>query len=179
MTSLKWIGNCFGTKVLEMTSAKLKLFVQASSLFYINAKIYTFTIPTRIFYRGVPAFATDCPCGGWCRGLTTYLQHEWTWRRTTTLFYGCFAWLLTIIYFIFVYHNFMSQIVTYFSTSVLSFHRDVVLTLYYRQTTEVMLLFVGPRSGSYEIPWRSSHCIWVFFYFELVSLFVLCLWYLN
>ena len=29
------------------------------------------TFPTRIFYRGVPGFATDCPCGVWCRGLTT------------------------------------------------------------------------------------------------------------
>ena len=30
-----------------------------------------FTFPTRIFYRGVPGFATDCPCGVWCHGLTT------------------------------------------------------------------------------------------------------------
>ena len=30
-----------------------------------------FTYPTRIFYRGVPGFATDCPCGVWCRGLPT------------------------------------------------------------------------------------------------------------
>ena len=30
-----------------------------------------FTFPTTIFYRGVPGFATDCPCGVWCRGLTT------------------------------------------------------------------------------------------------------------
>ena len=26
-----------------------------------------------IFYRGVSGFATDCPCGVWCRGLTTCL----------------------------------------------------------------------------------------------------------
>ena len=32
-----------------------------------------FTFPTRIFQRGVPGFATDCPCGGWCRGLTCLL----------------------------------------------------------------------------------------------------------
>ena len=30
-----------------------------------------FTFPTRIFYRGVPGFATDYPSGVWCRGLTT------------------------------------------------------------------------------------------------------------
>ena len=31
-----------------------------------------FTLPTGIFYMGVSGFATDCPCGIWCRGLTTY-----------------------------------------------------------------------------------------------------------
>ena len=30
-----------------------------------------FTFSTRIFCRGVPGFATDCPCGVRCRGLTT------------------------------------------------------------------------------------------------------------
>ena len=30
-----------------------------------------FTFPTMIFCRGVPGFATDCPRGVWCRGLTT------------------------------------------------------------------------------------------------------------
>ena len=29
-----------------------------------------FTFPIRIFYGIVPGFATDCPCGVWCRGLT-------------------------------------------------------------------------------------------------------------
>ena len=24
-----------------------------------------------MFYSGVPGFATDCPCGVWCRGLST------------------------------------------------------------------------------------------------------------
>ena len=30
---------------------------------------------TIIFYRGVSGFATDCPCGVWCRGLTTCLLY--------------------------------------------------------------------------------------------------------
>ena len=30
------------------------------------------TFPTRIFYRGVADFATDCPCRVWCHGLTNY-----------------------------------------------------------------------------------------------------------
>ena len=34
-----------------------------------------FTFPTRIFYRGVPGFATDCPCSVWCLGLTTCLLY--------------------------------------------------------------------------------------------------------
>ena len=34
-----------------------------------------FRFPTRIFYRGVPGFATDCPCGVWCRVLTTFLLY--------------------------------------------------------------------------------------------------------
>ena len=34
-----------------------------------------FTLPTRILYRGVPGIVTDCPCGVWCRGLTTCLLY--------------------------------------------------------------------------------------------------------
>ena len=30
-----------------------------------------FTFPIMRFYRGVPGFETDYPCGVWCRGLTT------------------------------------------------------------------------------------------------------------
>ena len=40
-----------------------------------------FTFPTSIFYRGVPGFATDCPCGVWCRGLNHFLVtiHNSNW----------------------------------------------------------------------------------------------------
>ena len=42
------------------------------SMFPLDSCIYVmFTFPTRIFYRGVPGFATECPWGVWCRGLTT------------------------------------------------------------------------------------------------------------
>ena len=34
-----------------------------------------FRFSTRIFYRGFPGFATDCPYGVWCRGLTTHLLY--------------------------------------------------------------------------------------------------------
>ena len=35
----------------------------------------TSTYSTWIFFRGVSGFATDCPCGVWCRGLTTCILH--------------------------------------------------------------------------------------------------------
>ena len=35
----------------------------------------TSSYSTWIFCRGVSGFAIDCPCGVWCRGLTTYLLH--------------------------------------------------------------------------------------------------------
>ena len=35
----------------------------------------TSSYSTWIFCRGVSGFATDCPCGVWCRGLTTLLLH--------------------------------------------------------------------------------------------------------
>ena len=34
-----------------------------------------FKFPSGIFCRRVPGFATDCPCGVWCRGLTTCLLY--------------------------------------------------------------------------------------------------------
>ena len=38
--------------------------------FYVTSRY-----SSRIFYRGVSGFATDCPCGVWCRGLTTCLLY--------------------------------------------------------------------------------------------------------
>ena len=35
----------------------------------------TSSYSTWIFCRGVSGFATDCPCNGWCRGLSTCLLH--------------------------------------------------------------------------------------------------------
>ena len=41
-----------------------------------NGPLYvTSSYSTWIFCRGVSCFATDCPCGVWCRGLTTCLLH--------------------------------------------------------------------------------------------------------
>ena len=41
-----------------------------------NGPLYvTSSYSTWIFCRGVSGFATDCPCGVWCRGLATCLLH--------------------------------------------------------------------------------------------------------
>ena len=41
-----------------------------------NGPLYvTSSYSTWIFCRGFSGFATDCPCGVWCRGLTTCLLH--------------------------------------------------------------------------------------------------------
>ena len=41
-----------------------------------NRPLYvTSSYSTWIFCRGVSGFATDCPCGVWCRGLTTCILH--------------------------------------------------------------------------------------------------------
>ena len=41
-----------------------------------NGPLYvTSSYSTWIFCRGVSGFPTDCPCGVWCRGLTTCLLH--------------------------------------------------------------------------------------------------------
>ena len=42
----------------------------ANGSFYVTPSYSTW-----IFCRGVSGFATDCPCGVWCRGLTTCLLH--------------------------------------------------------------------------------------------------------
>ena len=36
---------------------------------------FMFRFSTRIIYRIIPGFVTDCPCGVWCRGLTTHLLY--------------------------------------------------------------------------------------------------------
>ena len=49
-----------------------------------------FTSSTAIFYKGVPGFTTGCPCGVWCRGLTTWLLYGslfYTWFWMTVVFY--------------------------------------------------------------------------------------------
>ena len=64
---------------------------------------------TKIFYRGVSGFATDCPCGVCCRGLTTcllyvgplfvYLLLNNSWAV------GLTYWLVNSHYYFFLYFD--------------------------------------------------------------------------
>ena len=71
-----------------------------------NGHLYvTSSYSTWIFCRGVSGFATDCPCGVWCRGLTTCLLHVGppfgnrilnnSWAVGLTL------WIMNLIFFLF------------------------------------------------------------------------------
>ena len=77
MTSLYWfIPQVF------ITNLKVRMFLSLDLLweYWIqhgaNGPLYvTSSYSTWLFCRGVSGFATDCPCGVWCRGLTTCLLH--------------------------------------------------------------------------------------------------------
>ena len=43
--------------------------------FFFGLLYVMFSLPSRIFYRGVPGFATDCPWRVWCHGSTTCLLY--------------------------------------------------------------------------------------------------------
>ena len=78
---------------------------QTFRLFYV---MFTFT--TRIFYRGVPGFATDCPCSIWCLESTTCLLYVGplfgnvvendnglvilTYKQLFVGFFHCFTYIL-------------------------------------------------------------------------------------
>ena len=42
---------------------------------YHRTSYIRFIFSIRVFCRGVPCFATDCPCSVWCCGLTTCLMY--------------------------------------------------------------------------------------------------------
>ena len=120
---------------------------------FLSTPYVMFTFPTRIFYRAVPGFATDCLCGVWCRGLTTcplYVGPLFgnlviTDSRFVSLTYRkTLFWLFLIVSHLnsLKYNTLFSftlpLMVLYFphSTSVLSFHTDCVLTLSIRKKDE-------------------------------------------
>ena len=108
----------------------------------------TSSYPSWIFCRGVAGFATECPCGVWCRGLTTYLLHVGPfWKSTFKQQLGCrFDMMDSLSPFFVLWHMqlymswyiisffgfiFISQILflIFSCTPVLTFSIDVVFIL--------------------------------------------------
>ena len=93
-------------------------------------------IYARIFYRGVPGFAIDCPCGVWCRGLTTCLLYvaplfgnlAWNDCRFVSLTYWRTTFSLFSIMF-YIYLNASQYDSTLFSFTLFTF--QIVLYFFY------------------------------------------------
>ena len=65
----------------------------SDSTWYHRSFYITSRYSTRIFYRGVSDFATDCPCGVWYRGLPTYLLYVCPRFRNPLLAVGLTEWI--------------------------------------------------------------------------------------
>ena len=80
---LVFVLNIFDTRYLVLyNTSPPRMFLSLDLLWEYgiqhgaNGPLYvTSSYSTWIFCRGVSGFATDCPCGVWCRGLTTCLLH--------------------------------------------------------------------------------------------------------
>ena len=72
VTKYSWLFKCATPWMFRPLDIRLEYCIEhvTFGLLYVM-----FTFHTRISYRGVPGFATDCPCGVWCRGLTTRLLY--------------------------------------------------------------------------------------------------------
>ena len=63
--------QCFSRKIRLLTSnLTLKVNITSKNIRDLTQYV-TSSYSIWIFCRGVSGFATDCPCGVWCRGLTT------------------------------------------------------------------------------------------------------------
>ena len=77
------IGLQLWISIIELWISTIELWISIIqlriSIIHIQGAIgplyVTSSYSTWIFCRGVSGFATDCPCGVWCRGLTTCLLH--------------------------------------------------------------------------------------------------------
>ena len=88
-----------------------------------NGPLYvTSSYSTWIFCTGISGFATDCPCGVWCRGLTTCLLHvgpPFVYRILNNSWaVGLTQWIMNLIFWI---DCLFSNIYLYPHLSVLSY----------------------------------------------------------
>ena len=77
-----------------------------------NGPLYvTSNYSTWIFCRGISGFATDCPCGVWCRGLTTCLLHVGppfeNWILNNSWAVGLTLWIMNHIFLCFDIRNYI------------------------------------------------------------------------
>ena len=70
------VENIFHPRdVLQYVPLERFIYVRSMFMYVYDSQIVCikFILPTRIYYRGVSGFKTDCPCGVWCRRSTTRL----------------------------------------------------------------------------------------------------------
>ena len=71
----------------------------------IGSLYVTSSYSTRIFCRIISGFATDCPCGVWCRRLTTCLLHVGPPLGNRFLNNSCTVgvtyWIVYLIFFLY------------------------------------------------------------------------------
>ena len=82
-----------------------------------------FTFPTRIFYKGVPGFATGCPFGVCCRGSTTCLLYvgplfvNLVWNDSA--FVSLTLWKTTFLLLFWLFHMYLNA--SQYNDTLLSF----------------------------------------------------------
>ena len=72
VTKYFWFCKCTTPWMFPLLEIFLEYWIEHVSLGLIYVMS---TFPTKILYRGVSGIATDCPCGVWCRELTTCLLY--------------------------------------------------------------------------------------------------------
>ena len=86
---LFWITRSCFQKVSSSGSANVWMFppLDIPSKYWIEHVTFglfyaIFRVSIMIFCRGIPGYAIDCPCGVWCRGLTTSVRWPTFWKSS-------------------------------------------------------------------------------------------------
>ena len=121
----------------------------------IGSLYVTSTYSTWIFYRGVSGFPTDCPCGVWCRGLTTYLLHVGPPFRNRILnnswAVGVTLWTVYLYFFVCVFWH-MQLYISWYIISFLA----LTLLLKYSNFFKYSCTNIFHRCSLYTFYWENS-----------------------
>ena len=127
----------------------------------------TSSYSTWVFCRGVSGFATDCPCGVWCRGLTNCLLYvrpllEIDFEQQLGCSFDkmdCKSSYFCILTYAIVYvliHHMLFWLYLYVLNSLLFLSSTPVLTV---SIDVVIILFIGisntgdVNENGFEMPW--------------------------